>query len=300
MNSQKQTAARIKVTSAMIIYGTIGLFVKSIPFPSPVTAMFRGLIGAPFLFLVMLFMKKRPDLSAIKRNGLLIGLSGIMLSLNWILLFSAYNYTSVATATLCYYMAPVFIVILSPFFFGEKITLKKGICIFAALVGMVFVSGAAENGISSAAELKGVFLGIAAAVLYALIISANKKITDISPYDRTIAQLLISAIILIPFNLLSGSFSGLEFSTKTTLLVIFIGIVHTGFAYYLYFGSTAFLPAQSLAILSYIDPVLAVLLSALILKEELTLFTLIGAVLILGAALISELGGKNETGPVES
>jgi len=289
LNKSTESAAKLKVTASMIIYGTIGIFVKFIPFPSAVIAMFSGLIGAPFLLLVMLFLKQKPDLSAIRRNGKFILISSILLPLNWIMLFSSYNYTSVATATLCYYMAPVFLILCGSLFFREKLSLRQKLCILIALIGMVFVSGVAENGIPDPTEFKGVILGLIAAVLYALIISCNKKITDISPYDKTIAQLLLSALTLIPWNLASGSMAGLAWSPRVVILVLIIGIVHTGFAYYLYFGSTAFLPARSLAILSYIDPVLAVLLSALLLKEPLSVYTVIGAVLILGAAVVSEL-----------
>lgn len=288
----KQRSARIKVTGSMLIYGSIALFVKYISMPSSVIAMLRAAIGTLFLLLVMRVTKKKLSTADIRRNGLMLLISGAMLGFNWILLFEAYRYTTVATATLCYYFAPMILVAVSPFAFGEKMTVRKLLCLAAALVGMYFVSGVAENGIPSVQELRGVLLALASAVLYAAIVFCNKKINSISPYDKTLTQLAVAAVILLPYNLIGGSFAAVELSALSIGMMIFVGMVHTGFAYLLYFGSTSDLPAQTLAILSYIDPVVAVILSAAVLHENVTVFTLAGAVLILGAAVISELPGK--------
>lgn len=288
----KQAAARAKVILSMFIYGTIGVFVRYIPLPSSLIAMVRGLLGAPFLLLVMLAQKKRLSGPAIRRNLPLLCVLGVLLGVNWILLFESYRFTTVATATLCYYTAPIFIVAASPFLLRERMTLRKLLCVFTALAGMVFVSGVAEKGIPSLSEIRGVLLALGAAVLYAAIVMLNKKLKDISAFDRTIMQLAISALVLLPYNLLSGSFQGISLSAFSALMLLVVGVVHTGLAYYLYFGSMEDLKSQTLAILSYIDPVVAVLLSALILGEKLGLFGLIGAVLILGAAIVSELPEK--------
>ena len=288
----KQAAARAKVILSMFIYGTIGVFVRYIPLPSSLIAMVRGLLGAPFLLLVMLAQKKRLSGPAIRRNLPLLCVLGVLLGVNWILLFESYRFTTVATATLCYYTAPIFIVAASPFLLRERMTARKLLCVFTALAGMVFVSGVAEKGIPSLSEIRGVLLALGAAVLYAAIVMLNKKLKDISAFDRTIMQLAISALVLLPYNLLSGSFQGISLSAFSALMLLVVGVVHTGFAYYLYFGSMEDLKLQTLAILSYIDPVVAVLLSALLLGEKLGLFGLTGAVLILGAAIVSELPEK--------
>jgi len=291
MSSSK---AKLNIVTSMFIYGTIGIFVRYIPLPSAVTAMMRGTIGAPFLLLVLLMKKQRMDLNIIRKNALGLFALGTMLGLNWILLFEAYRYTTVATATLCYYFAPIILVAASPFVFGERMTARKLICIFAALLGMYFVSGVAENGIPGIAEIKGVLLALGAAVLYACIVMLNKKVTGIDPYDKTIMQLAISALVLLPYNLFSGNFSGMELSGFVLIMLLVVGIVHTGIAYFLYFGSMESLHSQTLAILSYIDPVVAVILSALILKESMSALHVLGAVLILGAAIVSELPEKKK------
>ncbi len=286
MNS-KQTA-KFHVVLSMLIYGTLGIFVRYIPLPSATISMIRGMIGAPFIFLLLLVRKSRISWTAIKENLIRLCLLGIMLGVNWILLFESYRYTSVATATLCYYFAPILIVAVSPFVFGEKMTLKKVLCIAVALVGMVFISGVAENGIPALTEIKGILLGIGAAILYAAIVINNKKLHNISAYDRTIAQLVISAGVLLPYNFLCGNLEGLSFTPTTLILLAILGIVHTGISYYFYFGAMDKLDSQTLAILSYIDPAVAILLSACVLREALSLFDIAGAILILGAAVASE------------
>ena len=204
---------------------------RYIPLPSSLIAMVRGLLGAPFLLLVMLAQKKRLSGAAIRRNLPLLCVLGVLLGTNWILLFESYRFTTVATATLCYYTAPIFIVAASPFLLRERMTVKKLLCVLTALAGMVFVSGVAEKGIPSLAEFRGVLLALGAAVLYAAIVMLNKKLRDISAFDRTIMQLAISALVLLPYNLLGGSFQDISLSAFPALMLLVVGVVHTGFAY---------------------------------------------------------------------
>ena len=285
----RETKAKLSVILSMFIYGTIGIFVRNIPLPSSVISMVRGLIGAPFLLLVLAVKKQKLDFPAIRRNLKYLLISGALLGFNWILLFEAYRYTTVATATLCYYLAPIIIVALSPLLFKEKLTLKKVLCILAAIVGMYFVSGMATGGLPKLSELRGILLALGAAVLYALIVITNKMLKDLPAYDKTIFQLALSALVLLPYNLLSGSFQGFSLNGTSLFFLLALGVIHTGVAYLLYFGSMDALPSQTLAILSYIDPLVAVLVSAFILREAVGAGEFFGAALILGAALISEL-----------
>lgn len=288
----KTSKAKLNVILSMAIYGTIGLFVRNIDLPSSVISMVRGFIGFPFLLAVLAVKKQKVNMESIKRNLKYLICSGALLGINWILLFEAYRYTTVSTATLCYYSAPIIIVALSPFVFKEKLTVKKVLCILAALVGMAFVSGVTKGSLPEFSEIRGILLATDAAFLYALIVIFNKKLTGISAYDRTIFQLALSAVILLPYNLITGAFSGCVLTGNAVFLLLILGVVHTGLAYLLYFGSTEFLPAQTLAILSYIDPLVALLVSAFILKESMGPAEIIGAVLIIGSAVISELSSS--------
>ena len=282
--------ARFQMITAMTIFGTIGLFVRWIPLPSSMIALARGSIGMLFLLLVMAVRKMPVSRQAIRKNIFWLLISGGLLGFNWILLFESYRYTSVAIGTLCYYMAPILIILASPVILREKLTVKKVFCVLAALAGMVCISGVLSEGIPSAGELKGIVLGLIAAVLYAAIVLCNKQIHEISAYEKTIFQLGISILAMIPYCALTVSFDGLTFSPRVLLMLLLVGILHTGVTYYLYFGSMEFLSGQSVAVISYIDPVIAVILSVLILREPMHLTEAIGAVLILGAAVTSELG----------
>ena len=288
--------AKIKIITAMVTFGTIGVFVRYIPLPSSIIALVRGVLATIFLLTVMAAGKRRPDRTAIRRNLALLVISGGMIGFNWILLFEAYNYTSVAVATLCYYLAPVFVIIASPFVLGEKLTMRKTLCVISALAGMVMVSGVIQNYVSGGnaedLNLTGVLLGIGAGALYATIILMNKKLKNISSYDTTVMQLAAASIVLVPYCLLTVDIGSLEVTPGSAVLLVIVGIVHTGIASVLYFGSIKELPAQTVAIFSYIDPILAVLLSAFLLKESMDMLSISGAILILGSTFVSEMKGK--------
>ncbi|MBQ5683126.1 MAG: DMT family transporter, partial [Peptococcaceae bacterium] len=280
---------------AMTIFGTIGIFRKYIPLPSSLLALARGIIGTAFLlFLVLAVKRDKLSIEAIKRNFVFLVVSGAFIGFNWILLFEAYQYTTVATATLCYYMAPVIVVLVSPFLFKERLTPLKAICVAVALAGMVFVSGIPQSGFGGMSELKGILLGLGAATLYAIVVILNQYIKDIPAYDKTIMQLGTAAVAILPYTLLTENFADISFTPVAVLMLLFVGIVHTGIAYTLYFGSMSGLKAQTIALFSYIDPVVAIILSAVILQENIGLWGVIGAVMVLGSTMVSELFGEKK------
>lgn len=283
--------AKIKLLSAMGIFGTIGIFIRYIPLSSGLIAFVRGFLGVIFLALVMLLGKQKPDWQAVKKNFFILCLSGAAIGFNWILLFESYKHTTVATATVCYYLAPLFLLLASPLL-GERLTVKKIGCITAALIGMVFVSGITEGPLPTVDQLQGVVLGVGAAVLYATVMFLNKKLSPIGAYDKTVLQLSAATAVLIPYLLLGQQMALPPLTGVQWCLLLIVGVVHTGFAYWLYFGSMRELPAQTIALFSYLDPVLAILLSALLLGEPMTVSGMIGTVLILGSALYSELPTK--------
>lgn len=282
--------------SSMLIFGTIGVFRRYIPFPSAFLAMTRGLIGG---LLVMAFVRLTGRRSSPERDRLsgktaaLLALSGAVMGFNWILLFEAYNRTTVGVATLCYYMEPTIVTLLSPLLFREKLTGRKLLCAAAAVLGMVLVSGVLEEN-RAAGNLQGVLLGLGAAVLYSVVVIMNKKTPGVEPYQKTTVQLLSAGLVMIPYLLLTDGFRPGAYDARAVLLLLAVGVIHTGIAYVLYFGSMDGLRAQSIAIFSYIDPVSALLFSALLLGERLSLPGIIGAALIIGSAVISELHGKGE------
>ncbi|MBR4017091.1 MAG: DMT family transporter [Oscillospiraceae bacterium] len=282
--------AKGSMLTAMAIFGTVGIFVKYIPMSSATIAFFRGLAGLIFLSLVMLLTGKKPDFFAVRKNLPLLAVSGVALGCNWILLFEAYRHTTVAVATICYYLAPVFLVLASPLL-GERLTWKKMLLSAVALTGMVFVSGVLKDGF---AGIKGILYAVGAAVLYATVMFLNKKLGPIDAYDKTVVQLGVAAVVILPYCLLTNGFTAPEMTGVSYLLLAVVGIIHTGVAYWLYFGSMKKLSSQTVAIFSYLDPVVAILLSALWLSEPLGWQGILGAILILGSALLSEFSGRKK------
>lgn len=274
--------------TSVFIFGTIGILRRYIPLSSSLIALVRGGIGSVFLISLIYFSKKKLDMTAVRRNMLLLILSGAAIGFNWILLFEAYNYTSVATATLCYYLAPILVILASPLVLKESLTRRKLLCAAAALLGMVLVSGILEADFSGLEEMRGIVFGLGAAVLYASVILMNKKMVDISAYDKTILQLSMASIALLPYVLVTENWSAVTFSPLSATLLLIAGIVHTGIAYWLYFGSMEHLHSHTVALLSYLDPILAIVLSMVFLREPMSPAAAVGAVMILGAAYISE------------
>lgn len=281
---------KIKIIISMVIFSTIGILRRNIPYSSGLIAFARGSIGAVFLILLA-FLRKTPfNKYAIKNNLFLLLLSGAAIGFNWILLFEAYSYTTVAIATLCYYMAPVFVILLAPVVLREKITQKRIICVLLATIGIVLVTGVFEDASTrlTPEQFTGILFGLAAAALYGSVILMNKKMSPIPAYDKTIIQLVIASATLFPYVLLSEPTCAFKFDYMSVILLLVAGIVHTAIAYALYFSSIEKLKVNTVALLSYIDPVLAVVLSAVVLKEPMRLSAIAGAVLVLGASFVSE------------
>lgn len=289
---KEQLKAKISLISSMTIFSTIGVLRKFIPLPSGFLAMTRGFIGALFLILLVLSRKKLLDLAAIGKKIWLLVISGALIGINWILLFEAYNYTTVATATLCYYAAPVFLIIASPFLLKERLTAKKIICIVIASIGMVAVSGVFNDSFSGGRNLIGILLGLGAAIAYASVVIINKKIGELPPYEKTASQLASASIVITPYVFLAEDICADSFTLSSVIMILIVGIVHTGIAYALYFGSIPSLKAQTIALFSYIDPIFAILLSAFVLRENIGIMGYIGGVLLLGSTLYSELPEK--------
>ena len=274
------------MAAAMLVFGTIGLFVKNIGFPSSFISFARALTGSIFIALFMLFSGHGLDKKSVLKNLKLLIPSGIAMAFNWICLFEAYRFTGVAVGTLCYYMAPVIVVILSPVFLKEKLTAINVTSVLAAVVGAVLISGVVSG---SAKSAKGILLGLAAAALYSTVVMINKFVKNLSPIETTFVQLSTAAVTMIPYILLTEEVTAFVFDRRSVIFTLIVGVFHTGIVYMIYFSSVQKIPAQTTAVFSYIDPVTAIILSAVVLGERLDAVQLIGTFLILAATLFNEL-----------
>ena len=279
---------KIQVLLSMLIFSTVGITVRFAELPSTVIVMGRAVLGTLFMLGFVYLTGKIINKASIRANAKVLVASGVALGLNWMLLFEAFSHTTIAVAVLCYYLAPVFLVLLSPLL-GERLTGTKLTLSAIALMGMVFVSGVLKGSVSGG---RGIAFAVAAAVLYTTVMFLNKKLGPISAYDKTVVQLFAAAGVVLPYCLLSGGFGMEQMAGKDYALLAVVGIVHTGIAYWLYFGALGRLPSQSVALFSYLDPVLAIVLSALWLGESIHWQEVLGAALILGSTLAGEITGK--------
>lgn len=280
--------SNIQFLLSMIIFGTIGVFVRYIDLTSSEIALLRGLIGSLFLMTVLFMMKKTISWTVVKVNALFLILSSIALGGNWIFLFQAYKHTTISNATLSYYFAPVIVLILSPLVLKEKLSAKKIICIAVAMLGMLFIVGNGGASTSGFEDLVGIGYGLMAAVLYASLMLLNKFIKNMDGLETTLLQLGTATILLIPYVFFTEGFGILEVSSSSIPFILILGIVHTGIGFLLFFSGMQKLKGQSIAALSYADPITSLVISALILQEQMTIVQMIGGVLLLGSTFISE------------
>lgn len=286
--------SRLQLIFTMLLFGTIGTLARFINMPSSIICLGRAFCGFITIIILLGARKEKPDSEAIRRNLWWLMLSSTLMCCNWICQFEAYKYTTIATSTLCYYMQPVFYILAGAIVLREKLTAKKVACIAAAFCGMILVSGVLQTGFHIS-ELKGAVFGVSGGFFYAMVVLINKYMKDISPVNTTIMQLALVSVIMLPYSAATGAFSEVNVTLTGIICLLILGVLHTGIGYIIYFDAVNKLPAQTVGILSYIDPVEAVMLSAFLLKEPVNQYTVLGAVMILGAAAVSELTGDRKT-----
>lgn len=284
---KKENAARIYVMTSMAIFGTIGVFVRNIALPSGEIAFFRALLAVLLIGGYLLVTKRRITLHGVGRELVLLVVSGVAIGFNWILLFEAYSYTTVSVATLSYYFAPVIVTLLSPLLFRERMTLRGFISFVASTVGIVLITGLG-NLAEGSSHLVGILYGLGAASLYATVILLNKSIKSIGGIERTFLQFLAALPVMAIYVLIDGGFRSASLSSDGWIYLLIVGILHTGVTYCLYFTAIPHLSGGECALLSYVDPLVAVILSVTLLGEGMSWQQWFGGALILGFTLWNE------------
>ena len=280
--------ARISLIISMIIFGTIGLFVRNINVTSGELALYRAILAAVLISIYMIATKKKIPWKESRKEIPILLFSGAAMGFNWILLFEAYKYTTVSVATLSYYFAPVIVILVCPIIFKEKMTKKQWVCFIMSTIGIVLITGIGDLS-GNNRHFLGILFGLGAAVLYATVILSNKFIKNVEGLYRTFLQFLAAVVVLIPYVLMTSGINLGNLDGKGWIFLLIVGFVHTGITYCLYFSSLKELPGQKAAILSYIDPLVAVVISVMVLKEAMTIWQALGGILILGFTLWNEM-----------
>lgn len=284
----KQKTARLMLIVSMATFGTLGLFVRHIQVSSGELALYRAIIAAIMIGVYLFITGNKIPFKSIKRDIPFLLLSGMAMGINWILLFEAYKYTTVSVATLSYYFAPVIVTLVCPILFKEKMTPKQIICFVMSTLGIVMITGVGDTS-TSGTHIIGIIFGLGAAIFYACVILINKFIKGVEGLHRTFLQFIAAIIILVPYV---AATSGVNLRLLNGIgwgALLVVGVVHTGITYCLYFSSLKELPGQKVAILSYIDPLVAIIISVTLLGESMTVMQAIGGALILGFTLWNEV-----------
>lgn len=284
---KESVQAKLMLSAAMVIFGTLGVFTRNIGVTSGELALYRAVLASVLIGFYLVFIKKGwLNLKNAGRELPLLLASGIAMGINWILLFQAYRYTTISAATLSYYFAPVIVTVASPLLFHERLTAKQIICFVMSTLGLVLIIG--TGGGEETAGITGILFGLGAAVFYAAVILLNKFIKNVAGIQRTILQMLAAVVTLLPYVAVSSGFNLNLLDGTGWACLMTVGLFHTGITYCLYFSALKDLTGQEAAILSYIDPLVAVIISVLLLGEPMTLMQLIGGALILGFTLWNE------------
>ncbi len=290
MLMKKLMNPRLMLIASMTIFGTLGIFVRNIPVSSGELALYRAVMAALLIGGFLILTKQKIPFGRIKKELPLLIASGVAMGINWILLFEAYKYTSVSVATLSYYFAPVIVTAVCPLLFKEKLTGRQILCFVMSTVGLVLITGI--GGLTGGRDIVGILFGLGAACFYATVILLNKFIKNVEGIHRTFLQFIAAIIVLLPYVLLTSGVTLGTLDSKGWINLLIIGLFHTGVTYCMYFSSLKELPGQKAAILSYIDPLVAVLISVTVLNEPMTLSQIIGGAMILGFTLINEISPK--------
>lgn len=292
---KNSVASRIMLISSMAIFGTVGLFVRYIPLASAEIALYRSLLAVALIGVFLIFMpsSRRARKPALIRALPLLFISGAALGFNWLLLFEAYKHTTVSRATLAYYFAPTLVTLFSFLIFKERMGLKKWICFALSSVGVVMISGV--GGGAEGNHLLGALLGLGAACLYASVVLINKFIKDVDGISRTFWQFIAAAVVLLPYTALSGGFHLSSLGALPLSALLCVGIMHTGITYCMYFSAIKDISGQTVAIMSYVDPLVAVIVSVIFLKESITPLEICGGLLIIGAAIFNEIRPRKKS-----
>ena len=290
---QKQNRSTWMLITSMFIFGTLSPFVRNISVSSGELALYRAILAAVCIGGYLLFSKQPIHLKSIRKELILLLLSGGAMGFNWILLFQAYKYTTVSVATLSYYFAPVIVTAACPLLFREKLTAKQIICFVMSTIGLILIT-VTGNLSGGGKDLIGIGFGLGAAVLYASVVLLNKFIKNVAGIHRTFLQFLAAVLVLTPYVASTGGVTLGAMDAAGWVCLLVVGLVHSGIAYCLYFSSLTHLPGQKAAILSYIDPLVAVVISVTVLGETIRPLQILGGGLILGFTLWNELPGRKE------
>ncbi len=276
--------AFFKYIFALLLFGSNGIVASFIDLSSQNIVLLRTLIGSILLIAIFFLSGGRLTFYKYKKQFAFLTISGIAMGTSWMFLYEAYARIGVSIASLLYYCGPVIVMVLSPLLFNERLTVNKVLGFLAVVVGVVLINGNAFDGNG---DVLGVVCGLLSALMYAFMVICNKKATDIVGLESSTLQLTIAFLTVAVFVGIKQGYA-MQIETNSILPILILGLLNTGIGCYFYFSSIGKLKVQTVAICGYLEPLSAVLFSVIFLKETMLLLQIMGAVLIIGGAMIGE------------
>jgi drug/metabolite transporter (DMT)-like permease len=293
MQIQQSSSAEIRLgvaqmSAAMMILGTIGWFVVRSEQPALDVVFWRCVFGAATLLIVCASLGLFRAHLTLRKIGI-ASIGGVAIVLNWVLLFSAYKYASITVATAIYNTQPFMLIGFGALLFEEKPNRSKFTWLGMAFIGLLLITFTKSEmtGLGSHFAL-GVVMALGAAFFWAVASVSTKSLSGTPPHLIALIQVCIGMVMLVPFT----HFTALPQSLETWAMLATVGIVHTGLMYILMYSAVQKLPTHLQGVLSFLYPVVAILVDVLALGHRLQLFQVLGAALILLAAAGMNLGWK--------
>ncbi len=276
--------AYFKYISALLLFGSNGVVVSHIALISYQIVFLRTVIGSLLLLAIFLLSKGKFTFWQHKRQFAFLVISGVAMGSSGLFLYEAFNLIGVGIASLAYYCGPVIVMALSPVLFQERLTYPKVIGFLVVLFGILLVNGQAFQEGKTA---WGLFCGGMSAVMYAVMVIFNKKSKDITGMENSTLQLIISFLPVVVFCVAKQSIF-IQIPSGAWIWILILGVLNTGIGCYLYFSSIGKLPVQTVSICGYLEPLTAVVSSAIFLHEKMNTLQVCGAIMIIGGAVIGE------------
>ena len=275
----------IEIIIATLIWGTLGVIIKSIEMEPASIVAYRSLIAAPIMIVLL---RKERHLTDNKKKGnfMLLVLSGIAITLAWTAHFSAFKLTSIANTVILLYTGPVYVAVLSPLLLKEVREKRANICLILSVLGMLLIY---NQGLGNELNNKGLLFGALSGILFAFVIISTKKL---SKYYSSITivgtQIIISAIILSPELVVER-----EVIINNIILLLTLGIIHTAIAEFLYIDGLIKISAQKASTISYIEPASAIIYAIILFNEIPQGLEIVGITLIALSNLILNIKSKD-------
>lgn len=294
-NAKPNKLSYIKYILGLLLFGSNGIVASHIALSSYEIVLLRTMIGSLLLMFIFFLSKGKLTFYRNRKEFLWLTVSGIAMGASWIFLYEAYARIGVSISSLLYYCGPVIVMVLSPILFKEKLTAFKVIGFLSVLCGVFLVNGNAFDG---SGDTFGIICGLASAVMYSFMVIFNKKAKGITGLENAALQLLISFLTVAVFVGFKQGFA-ISIPQASIIPIIILGLINTGIGCYFYFSSIGDLPVQTVAICGYLEPLSAVVFSVLLLREQMLIMQIIGAILILGGAFSGEVLSYRKTEDVK-